>query len=192
MRRVLLQLGFTALLVLGGCAAKENKVSALTPSLDELPNFEENRNRNTSAVVEVEHDERITKIRAVGEYKEPPLTDEEKAAVAAGKEQVFDDDLVFFKPPRGAEHGVYPGFGGITVGVQGRAGPLIQYNRVEERFGRFGLAGRNSGIWPVNIGSASTYGDRPAVGERGPASDLSVGVGLARPRTAAKMKYLDY
>lgn len=192
MQRILFQLGVTTLLVLGGCAAKENKVSATTPSLDELPNFEESRNRDTSAVVAVEKDDRITKIRAVGEYKEPPLTTDERAAVDYGTEEVFDDDLVFFRRPRGAADGIYPGFGGITVGVQGMAGPRVQYNRVENRFGRYGLAGRHGGVGNVTVDIADVYDARPNSAARGPASDLTIGVSKPKPKSAKKMKYLDY
>lgn len=80
MRWARLSLASLAVLTLG-CAATDTRVAVLPPTPDELPDIRTQQESHVQASIVAERDSDEPRVVLVPEFKEPPLTPEEKVAI---------------------------------------------------------------------------------------------------------------
>src|SRR5215468_10467717 len=106
-------------------AGMRDEAVQASPTLDELPDLSAKYERTIAAKVSVQDMNRPPRVRIVQDYKEPPLTAEEKAATGADQPKPGDDLLAFYRPERGPEHGVHPHETRVTAAAYGHGGTFV-------------------------------------------------------------------
>lgn len=184
-----------------GCAKSHESVEArpavspsdathADPTLAELPDLTNKYERTIAAKVGVLEMNKPPRVRIVADYKEPPLTPEEKAAVGEDKPKPGDDLLAFYRPERGPEHGVHPLESRVEAGIFGRGGGTIGLVPASHSYSSWGLAGFDSKIDPGNRSQAMSYDVLPKKAGVGPESRVHSGEGDPR-RGAQRADRLD-
>jgi hypothetical protein len=190
MRTVARTTFFASLALLGvavGCRQADRAIST-PPSRAELPTFTRPEPK-LSAVVGVEGARDLPRVASVPRYEEIKLTPEEREAL--GEREVPEPDaLLFYRPPRGPEHGVSPELFPMSIGVSGIGGALIGRETAYPRYGVHGLAGHYAaehGLARFGAGVGLSRGPTAAAA-RG--WGVQVGEGLAR-KGAARASRVD-
>jgi len=182
--KMILRIAFLALAGLVatvGCQQADRAVSA-PPSHAELPTFEA-LEPTLPALIGVAGAGDAPRVIIVPRYEEIALTPEEREAL--GEEEPPEPDvLLFYRPPRGPEHGVSPGSFEMLTGSGRMGGALVGHDSVYPRFGTYGVAGRHSS--PHVFARPGAMVGRP----RAPAGDVgriwAVEIGQGPPRTGAR------
>jgi hypothetical protein len=170
-------LAAVGLVAAGGCKQADRAVSA-PPSHAELPTFEELGHR-LPIVVGVEGASRVPRVVIVPQYEPIALTPEEREALGE-KELPVPDVLLFYRPPRGPEHGVSSESFQALIGIGGVGGALVGHDAVYPRVGIHGFAGHHAYLDTLARSGAAVDGLRPPTAEVGRAWAVEVGEGHRR------------
>jgi hypothetical protein len=188
------------LFALSGCASSQSTVEAAPaspsqtaaepvpasdatlsdPTLAELPNPAARPRRSIAAKVGIQQYRRPPQVPMVPDFKEPPLTPEERAALGEDQPKPPDEFNTFAKNERGLEHGVGPFEARVTTATYGIGGAEVGLNPATSYYGSWGMGGFYAGIdfrsRPVAIGYESVT---PRTGI-GPESRVLSGEGTER------------
>lgn len=181
--RPTVRLIFVPLLMALGCRQADRAVST-PPNRDELP---------TLVVYEpvlpinvgVEGAEQGPQVLFVPKLEPIELTPEERE-ILGEVEPPEPDALLFYRPPRGPEHGVTAEVFDVRIGIGGADGALIGYELAHPRVATEGYAGRYMFSHGVARRGALTGLPRRPIAEVGNAWAIDVGENLPRePARAA-------
>ncbi len=136
-------LGCVVLLAAGGCRQADRAIST-PPTWAELPTFDE-LEPILPINVGVEGAGADRGYVIVPKYEKIEPTPEERE-ILGEKEEPELDALVFYRPPRGTEHGVSSEMFEMLTGIAGVGGALVGREFVYIRYGTDGFAGRHYGI----------------------------------------------
>jgi hypothetical protein len=132
------------LVVATGCRQADRAIST-TPSHAELPTFEEEFEPTLAIGVGVEGAGDDHGILIVPKYEKIEPTPEERK-ILGEKEELEIDALVFYRPPRGPQHGVCSEPFRRRTDVRGIGGAGVGLDFAYPRYGTSGFAGRTFGI----------------------------------------------
>ena len=166
-----------ALLVATGCR-RADRALFTPPTGAELPTFAELEPALAINVgVEGAADARGILVVPIYEKIEP--TPEERQ-ILGQKQELEIDTLLFYRPPRGPEHGVSSKAYGILISIGGVGGALVGQEFAFPRYGTDGFAGRHYGISTLARPEAEAGRARAVAAEAGLPWSPKIGEGRQR------------
>jgi len=170
-------LACAALLVVTGCR-RADRALFTPPTGAELPTFGE-LEPTLAFNVGVEGAGEARGVLVVPIYEKIEPTPEERQ-ILGQKEELEIDALLFYRPPRGPEHGVSSEAYAMLVGIGGGGGALVGQEFVFPRYGTDGFAGRHYGISALARSEAEAGRARALAAEAGLPWGAKVGEGRER------------